>query len=86
MKLIDINLDYVKKYLNINHDLDDSRLQSHIDTAINYIVVSHGYKNIEEADNDLLSDLAMLMIQDLYDNGTITTEKPISFLTIDRRF
>ena len=40
MKLNDLNLDYVKKYLSIDHELDDFRIQAHINTAINYIKLS----------------------------------------------
>lgn len=87
MKLNDLDLSYVKKYLNVDHDLDDLRLQSHIESAKNYIALSHGYEEIEELEaNEMLVDLAMVMIQDLYDNGKITTSKAISFMTIDRRF
>ena len=42
MKLNDLNLDYVKKYLSVDHELDDLRIQAHINTAINYIKLSHG--------------------------------------------
>lgn len=87
MKLSNLDLSYVKKYLNVDHNLDDLRLQSHIESAKNYIALSHGYgleNELEE--NDLLVDLAMTIIQDLYDNGKITTSKAISFMTIDRRF
>ena len=87
MKLNDLNLDYVKKYLSIDHELDDLRLQSHIDSAKHYIALSHGYDETAELEeNEMLADLAMIIIQDLYDNGKITTNKSISFMTIDRRF
>lgn len=87
MLLKDINLDYVKNYLRIDNDLDDMRLKSHISSAISYILTSHNYKNIDETnDNEALTDLAMIIIQDMYDNGTITTKDAISFLSIDRRF
>ena len=33
MKLNDLNLEYVKKYLNVEHNLDDKKIQSHIDAA-----------------------------------------------------
>lgn len=87
MLLKDINLDYVKNYLNVDHELDDVRLKSHISSAISYILKSHNYKSIDETDNnEALTDLAMIIIQDMYDNGTITTKDAISFLSIDRRF
>ena len=86
MLLADVNLQYVKGYLKIDHNEDDARIQSHIDTAKNYIAVSHGYDEINTSNNDYLSDLAMVLIQDLYDNGTITSMKSVSFLSIDRRF
>ena len=87
MKLSSLDLEYVKKHLNVDHNLDDLRLTLHIETAKNYIAVSHGYDSPEDLElNDYLTDLALLMIQDLYDNGTITQQQPISFLTIDRRF
>ena len=87
MKLNDLNLDYVKKYLSVDHELDDLRIQAHINTAINYIKLSHGYEQMQELeDNECLADIAMMIIQDLYDNGTITATKSISFMSIDRRF
>ena len=87
MKLNDLNLDYVKKYLNVEHDLDDEKIQSHIDSAIKYVELSHGYENSEDINsNDILCELAMIMIQDLYDNGRITATSAVSFMTIDRRF
>ena len=87
MKLNDLNLDYVKKYLNVDHELDDLRLQSHIESVKHYITLSHGYDEKEELEsNEMLADIAMIMIQDLYDKGKITTSKAISFMTIDRRF
>lgn len=87
MRLSDLNLSYAKKYLNVDHELDDLRIQSHIESAKSYIALSHGYEETEDLeDNKLLVDLAMVIIQDLYDNGKITTSKAISFMTIDRRF
>lgn len=87
MKLSDLNLDYVKKYLNVEHNLDDKKIQSHIDAAMKYAKLSHGYENDEDSNsNDILSELVMTIIQDLYDNGKITATSAISFMTIDRRF
>ncbi|WP_394887037.1 head-tail connector protein [Clostridium butyricum] len=87
MKLNDLNLEYVKKYLNVEHNLDDEKIQSHIDAAIKYAELSHGYENYEEINsNDVLCELAMTIIQDLYDNGRITATSAVSFMTIDRRF
>ena len=87
MKLNDLNLDYVKKYLNVEHNLDDEKIQSHINAAIKYVELSHGYENNEDINsNDILSELAMTIIQDLYDNGRITATSAVSFMTIDRRF
>lgn len=87
MLLKDLDLNYVKQYLRVDHDLDDMRLKSHITSVIDYILISHGYKDISETnENEALTDLAMVMLQDMYDNGTITTKEAISFLTIDRRF
>ncbi len=87
MKLSDLNLEYVKKYLNVEHNLDDEKIQSHIDAAVKYAELSHGYENNEDINsNYILCELAMTMIQDLYDNGRITATTAVSFMTIDRRF
>lgn len=87
MKLSDLNLNYVKKYLNVEHNLDDEKIQSHIDAAVKYVELSHGYENNEDINsNDILCELVMTMIQDLYDNGRITATSAVSFMTIDRRF
>lgn len=86
MKIDKLDLNFVKSFLRIDTDEDNDRLQSHIDTAKNYIAVSHGYTPEEILENDMVLDLAMVIIQDLYDNGTITQQQSISFLSIDRRF
>ena len=87
MKLNDLNLEYVKKYLNVEHKLDDEKIQSHIDSAIKYAELSHGYENDEDINsNDILCELAMTIIQDLYDNGRITATSSVYFMTIDRIF
>ena len=87
MKLHDLNLDYVKKYLNVEHNLDDKKIQSHLDAAIKYVELSHGYENKHDINsNGILCELAMTIIQDLYDNGRITATSAVSFMTIDRRF
>lgn len=87
MQLTDLTLDMVKDFLHVDHDLDDNKIAMHIETAKNYIAVSHGYERVDMlGDNEYLTDMAMLIIQDLYDNGTITNVEPISFFTIDRRF
>ena len=86
MKLNDLNLDYVKKYLNVEHNLDDEKIQSHIDAAIKYVELSHGYENDDINSNDILCEMAMTIVQDLYDNGRITATSAVSFMTIDRRF
>lgn len=87
MKLSQLDLSYVKDFLRVDHTFDDARLKAHIESAKKYIALSHGYENVEDSEeNEMLVDLAMVMIQDLYDNGDITTEKAISFMTIDRRF
>lgn len=87
MKLNDLNLDYVKKYLNVEHNLDDGKIQSHIDAAIKYVELSHGYENDDDINsNDILCEMAMTIVQDLYDNGMITATSAVSFMTIDRRF
>lgn len=87
MKLKDLTIKTVKEFLNVDHDMDDNKLISHMETAKNYIAVSHGYESVDEIqEQEYLTDMAMIIIRDLYDNGTITSTKPISFFSIDRRF
>ena len=87
MKVSEITLEYAKKYLNVDHNLDDLRLQAHIATAKNYIKLAHAYeKDSELEENEILADLMMVIIQDLYDNGKITTQNSIHFMSMDRRF
>lgn len=87
MRINELDLPYVKNYLHVDHDLDDIRISTHIETAKNYIAVSHGYASLDDiAENEYLTDMAMIIIQDLYDNGTITSKEPISLMSIDRRF
>lgn len=87
MKVSEITLEYAKKYLNVDHDMDDIRLQAHIATAKNYVKLAHAYaKDSEIEENEILPDIIMMIVQDLYDNGKITVQNSIHFMSIDRRF
>ena len=73
--------------MNVEHNLDDERIQLHIAAAMKHAELSHGYENDEDINsNDILCELAMTIIQYLYDNGRITATSAVSSMTIDRGF
>lgn len=88
MKVSEITLAYAKDYLNIPEDYkEDIRIQAHINTAISYVMKTHGFETIEEMDEEyFLVDLVMYIIQQLYDTGGITDINPIKYMSVDRRF
>ena len=90
MKLSELTLDVVKGYLRVEHDLDDNRIRIHMSTVISYILKANGQENITpefEDSNTFLSDVALCMIQELYDTGEMPDSKYLyGAMTMDRSF
>lgn len=90
MKLSELTLGNVKDYLRIDHNLDDNRLNTHIKTVISFILQTNGIKELTtefDDNNTFLADVALSMIQDLYDTGKFPESKYLyQAMTLDRRF
>lgn len=86
MKVSDINLEYVKTYLNA--DGDDLRLTQHLESAKDMIMKANGFEAKEDMDQDeFLVDVLLCYVEQLYDTGKIVDNKAFNnLLTMDRRF
>lgn len=86
MKVSEIDLSYVKSYLNA--DGDDLRLQQHLESAKDMIMKANGFETKEEMDQDeFLVDVLLCWIEQLYDTGQVIDNKAFNnLLTMDRRF
>lgn len=87
MKISDITLTYVQQeYLKA--DGDEERIQQHMDSAKSIIMKVNGYETEEELDdNEYLTDVYLMYVQQLYDTGMIEENKSFNnLLTMDRRF
>ena len=90
MKLSEITLDTVKSYLRIDHTLDDTRLQIHMNTALTYILKANGQDTLTDdfdKANEFLSDVYFCYFQHLYDYDKVPESNYLNaMLTLDRRF
>ena len=90
MKLSEITLDTVKNYLRIDHALDDTRLQIHMNAALSYILKANGQDALTqefENSNEFLTDVYLCYVQHLYDYGKVPESNYLNaILTMDRRF
>ncbi len=90
MTLSELDLIYVKQYLRVDHDLDDIRIQHHLDSAISFVLKVNGETTITpkfERGNDFLVDAVLTIIQELYDKGKFPESTHFyQGMMIDRRF
>lgn len=86
MKVSEIDLAYVKAYLNA--DGDDLRLNQHLESAKDMMMKANGFKTEQEMDKDeFLVDVLLCWVEQLYDTGKIIDNKAFNnLLTMDRRF
>ena len=86
MKVSEIDLSYVKSYLNA--DGDDLRLQQHLESAKDLAMKANGYTDESELDQaEYLADVVLVYIEQLYDTGKVVDNKAFNnLLTMDRRF
>ena len=86
MKVSEIDLAYVKEYLNA--DDDELRLQQHLDSAKDLLMKANGYTDESELDrSEYLADVVLVYVEQLYDTGKIVDNKAFNnLLTMDRRF
>ena len=86
MKVSEIDLAYVKEYLNA--DDDELRLQQHLDSAKDLLMKANGYTDESELDrSEYLADVVLVYVEQLYDTGKIVDHKAFNnLLTMDRRF
>lgn len=79
----DINLELVKQYLRIDHDLDDLELSLYIKSVVTYIEKYANYDCLEDAD---LIIPALLMIADCYENKSLPNASNTKLNEIFSRF
>ncbi len=86
MKVSEIDLAYVKEYLNA--DDDELRLQQHLDSAKDLLMKANGYTDESELDRSgYLADVVLVYVEQLYDTGKVVDNKAFNnLLTMDRRF
>lgn len=86
MKVSEIDLAYVKEYLNA--DDDELRLQQHLDSAKDLLMKANGYTDESELDrSEYLADVVLVYVEQLYDTGEVVDNKAFNnLLTMDRRF
>ena len=86
MKVSEIDLAYVKEYLNT--DDDELRLKQHLDSAKDLLMKANGYTDESELDrSEYLADVVLVYVEQLYDTGKVVDNKAFNnLLTMDRRF
>lgn len=86
MRVSEIDLAYVKEYLNA--DDDELRLQQHLDSAKDLLMKANGYTDESELDrSEYLADVVLVYVEQLYDTGKVVDNKAFNnLLTMDRRF
>lgn len=86
MKVSEIDLEYVKKYLNADDDY--LRLQQHLSSAKDLVMKANGYTTEIELDQvEYLADVVLVYVEQLYDTGKVVDNKAFNnLLTMDRRF
>jgi uncharacterized phage protein (predicted DNA packaging) len=74
MKFSEVNLDFVKSYLQIDWSEDDNQLEVFIDSAKDYILTIADGTKIDELDNKKVSVIILLkVVSDFYQNRSTTT-------------
>ncbi len=83
MKVSEIKVDDVKKYLRITEDEDDNLLELILKSAKSYI---KGQVGIDDKEIDTYPDLTvavLIICQDLYDNRSVYVDKNNLNRTVD---
>ena len=58
------------------------------ENAVNYVMVVNGYTEVEQLEeSEYLTDVVLMRVQQMYDNGYVESNKEIdAMMTMDRRF
>lgn len=74
MKLSEVTFKEIKKYGNIEHDLDDDILEMILKSTLAYILNYTGLSLEETEDKEDLSFALFILANELYENRTYTVE------------
>ena len=58
------------------------------ENAVNYVMVVNGYTEVAQLEeSEYLTDVVLMRVQQMYDNGYVESNKEIdAMMTMDRRF
>lgn len=87
MKLTEVTEEYLDEYLNAE-GRDKLKIKNLFENAVNYVMVVNGYTEIEQLEeSEYLTDVVLMRVQQMYDNGYVESNKEIdAMMTMDRRF
>lgn len=87
MKLTEVTEEYLDEYLNAE-GRDKLKIKNLFENAVNYIMVVNGYTEVEQLEEaEYLTDVVLMRVQQMYDNGYVESNKEIdAMMTMDRRF
>ena len=87
MKLTEVTEEYLDEYLNAE-GRDKLKIKNLFENAVNYIMVVNGYTEVEQLEEaEYLTDVVLMKVQQMYDNGYVESNKEIdAMMTMDRRF
>lgn len=87
MKLTEVTEEYLDEYLNAE-GRDELKIKHLFENAVNYVMVVNGYTEVEQLEeSEYLTDVVLMRVQQMYDNGYVESNKEIdAMMTMDRRF
>ena len=87
MKLTEVTEEYLDEYLNAE-GRDKLKIKHLFENAVNYVMVVNGYTEVEQLEeSEYLTDVVLMRVQQMYDNGYVESNKKIdAMMTMDRRF
>ena len=87
MKLTEVTEEYLDEYLNAE-GRDKLKIKPLFENAVNYVMVVNGYTEVEQLEeSEYLTDVVLMRVQQMYDNGYVESNKEIdAMMTMDRRF
>ena len=87
MKLTEVTEEYLDEYLNAE-GRDKLKIKDLFENAVNYVMVVNGYTEVEQLEeSEYLTDVVLMRVQQMYDNGYVESNKEIdAMMTMDRRF
>ncbi len=83
----EVTEEYLDEYLNAE-GRDKLKIKHLFENAVNYVMVVNGYTEVEQLEeSEYLTDVVLMRVQQMYDNGYVESNKEIdAMMTMDRRF